>query len=147
MVYPGETDLSLTTLEKLKGRDTVSKQYISDLTNVGDIKQAERDVLRDVLSQYPDGAKIPVAEFAEKVKIELLPLTVQSSEGGEPLYEQVTLPDNLRGNVANYVEHIYESPIKTSAGNVHFRDGTDNYFGHTRIEEMADDYMPGKKSR
>lgn len=38
----------------------------------------------------------------------------------------------------NYKENIYESPIKTSAGSVHFSGQTDNYFGHTRIEDMAD---------
>ena len=54
-------------------------------------------------------------------------------------YENISLPDDTRGNVANYTEHIYESPIKTSAGGIHFADtGSKNYFGHTRIEDMAD---------
>lgn len=151
LIYQGETDLTLKTLEKLKGRDTVSKQYISDLTNTGDLKQAERDVIRGVLSEYPDGAQIPVREFAEKAKSELLPLkrTTVGSDGkmieddaGLPMrdgsrYESISLPEEIRGNIRNYSEHIYESPIKTTAGSVHFTGSSDNYFGHTRVEDMA----------
>lgn len=63
--------------------------------------------------------------------------------GRAPKYENIALPDELRGNVKNYKENIYQSPIKTSAGDVHFSGGgadsnVPNYFGHTRIEDMAD---------
>lgn len=148
LMYEGEVDLSTKLLEKLRGRDTISKQFISDITNSGDIKQVERDIFRNILAQYPDGAQIPVSEFTEKVKAELLPLTIRESVdiSNEPRgdytqrgrYEFVTLPSEIRGDVANYVEHIYESPVKTSAGNIHFDGMTENYFGHTRIEDMAD---------
>ena len=53
---------------------------------------------------------------------------------GSTQYESITLPDELRGNVANYDEHVYRSPIKTSAGDIHFtsaRDPIDNYFAHS----------------
>ena len=37
----------------------------------------------------------------------------------------------------NYSEHIYNSPIKTSAGETHFSGGDfPNYFAHTRIEDL-----------
>lgn len=50
--FEGFSDLSLTTLEKeLKGRTTVSKQFIQDLTNKPELKQPERDVLRKVLAE------------------------------------------------------------------------------------------------
>jgi hypothetical protein len=49
----------------------------------------------------------------------------------------VNLPDALRGPVADYRENIYSSPIKTSAGDVHFGgEGVDNYFAHTRVEDL-----------
>lgn len=151
LTYEGESDLSTKLLEKLKGRDFVSKQFISDLTNSGDLKQVERDLFRDILAQYPDGAQIPVKQFAEDVKIELLPLEVKTSygkiSGGETgegdkfsaKYEYVNLPTELRGEVSDYREHIYNSPVKTSAGGIHFKNKTENYFGHTRIEDMSDD--------
>ena len=153
-------NLSTKILEDLKGKTTVSKQYILDATNRGELKQIERDITREVLDTMPSD-KIDVKEFADKVKAELLPLRVKTTSNPkgsdakyfreqtrgdaqyagarmQPRYEMVNLPDELRGNVKNYRENIYESPIKTSAGDVHFGGKTDNYFGHTRIEDMAD---------
>lgn len=133
LIYQGQTDLTLKTLEKLKGRSTVSKQFIMDLTNSGDIKQVERDIIRDVLREYTDG-QIPVQEFADKITVELLPLKINTDVGTR--YEFVALPSELIGNVANYEEHVYESPINTSAG--HSGHNTGKYFGHTRVEDMDD---------
>lgn len=65
--------------------------------------------------------------------------TFADMSSGSAKYESVSLPDSTRGNIKNYFEHIYESPIKTSAGDTHFAGRTKNYFGHTRIEDMADD--------
>ncbi len=144
--YHGEKNLTLNTLQDLKGRSTVSKQYILDATNRPDIRQAERDVIRETLKDYGD--TIPVKEFAGKVATQLLPLK-RNVGGGR--YEGVTLPEELRGSVANYSDHVYSSPIKTSAGDVHFAQdyapvhgadqataGAKNYFAHTRVEDMAD---------
>lgn len=140
-------NLSTKILEDLKGKTTVSKQYILDATNRGELKQIERDITREVLDTMPSD-KIDVKEFADKVKTELLPLKVR--EGGSsamkstsdykynPRYENISLPDELRGKVKNYKENVYQSPIDTSAGSVHFGSDTKNYFGHTRIEDMAD---------
>lgn len=57
--------------------------------------------------------------------------------GGQK-YENTVLTADIRGNVKDYKENVYESPIKTSAGNAHFPQST-NYFGHTRVEDMADE--------
>ena len=158
--YQETGNLTTKILKDLEGKTTVSKQYILDATNRGELKQVERDITRQVLDTMPDGP-INVKEFADKVKAELLPLRVKTTSNPkgsdakyfreqtrgdaqyagarmQPRYEMVNLPDELRGNVKNYRENIYESPIKTSAGDVHFGGKTDNYFGHTRIEDMAD---------
>lgn len=142
--FQGYQDLSTTVLNKLEGRTTVSKQFISDLTNSPELKQAERDVVRSVLESYPDNKAIPIQEFADKVKAELLPLergtTANDDEGIPTQYEHVALPSDLRGPIANYTEHVYESPVPTSAGGTHFdKDVYPNYFGHTRVEDL-----PGK---
>lgn len=148
-----EVGLTTKILEDLKGRETVSKQYILDATNRGDIKQQERDIIRQALES--EGDKVNVPDFTKKVQVELLPLTTETISN-KPIptsgraysnrstrYENITLPSELRGKVANYSENIYQSPIRTSAGDVHFgRTGAQpeapNYFGHTRIEDMAD---------
>lgn len=136
-VFNNKGDLTLKTLTKLQGRSTVSKQFIEDLTNSGDIKQPERDLIRAMLETEPETVNVP--QFAQRVKDELLPLkrVDQSRRGGVKDYENIALPSELRGNVANYSENIYNSPIKTSAGQIHFPRGTDYYFGHTRIEDMS----------
>lgn len=36
------------------------------------------------------------------------------------MYEQVVLSDDIRGDVQDYSENVYESPIKVNAGKVHF---------------------------
>ena len=151
--YQGETKLTTKILEKLKGKTTTSKQEILDFTNAGDIKQAERDLFRRLLAE--EGDKVNVTEFANKVKTELLPLKTIGTDkkagylsGRAPKYENISLPDELRGPVANYQERIYESPIKTSAGDVHFSGGganssVPNYFAHTRIEDLPTGYKMG----
>lgn len=157
--FTGFKDLTTKVLERLKGKSVTSKQEILDFTNMPELKQTERDLIRNVVEGYKE-AKIPVQDFAEKVQDNLLKLkritprynTKEeakifgvSEEAAEMYnaparYENVVLPDNLRGNVSDYSEVIYNSPIKTSAGQVHFNNdfGSENYFGHTRIEDMAD---------
>lgn len=145
--YKGESDLTTKILKDLEGKTTVSKQYILDATNRGELKQVERDLIRDMVQG--EGDTINVSDFAKKVKAELLPLKVESKSfakkgvdgmytSGSTRYESITLPDDIRGKVSNYKENIYESPIATSAGETHFPGKAKNYFGHTRIEDMAD---------
>lgn len=143
--YKETGKLTTKILKDLEGKTTVSKQYILDATNRGELKQVERDLIRQALEK--EGATVNVADFAKKVKAELLPLKVKSTKnvgemksayGSGLKYENIALPSEVRGKVKNYDEHIYESPIKTSAGSTHFENETDNYFGHTRIEDMAD---------
>ncbi len=130
-------DISTKLLGKLERRTTVSKQFIEDLTNSPDLKQPEKDLFRSLLKE--EGDKINVTDFANKVKSELLPLTTNkaTNASGSGRYESITLPDELRGPIANYEERIYQSPIKTSAGSVHFDTNyNDGYFAHSRVEDL-----------
>lgn len=134
--YEGEKDLTTQTLNKLKGRSSVSKTFIENLTNQPDLKQVEREVIREKLKDYPDGSQVPVAEFANKVKAELLPLRRRSAGDA---YEPVTLPPDIRGDIDKYESHVYNSNIPTSAGKIHFgefNEPSKNYFGHTRTEDI-----------
>ena len=134
-----QTGVSTVLLEKLGERKTVSKQFISDLTNAPDMRQIEREIIREALDEMPEG-KIDVQEFKSKVQTQLVPLKtkVQSGTGKQVGYESITLQPNIRGQVKDYAEHIYESPVKTKAGEIHFPGETDKYFAHARIENMAD---------
>lgn len=134
--YKETGDLTTKILKDLEGKTTVSKQYILDATNRGEVKQVERELIRNILEREP--ATVNVSDFADKVKAELLPLEPSTLRDGR--YENITLPEELRGKIAEYQERIYSSPIKTSAGDVHYSGDypNANYFGHTRIEDMAD---------
>ena len=134
-VFGGFKDITLDTLEKLKGRTKVSKQFISDLTNRPEIRQAERDAIRNALSDEADVVDVPL--FANKIKTELLPLKRTVAGTGYGRYENISLPKESRGPVSGYSEHVYKSPIETSAGETHFAGmGADKYFAHSRIEDL-----------
>lgn len=139
-VFQGFKDLSTKILEKLKGRSDVSKQFILDLTKVADLKQVEKDVINGVLEHHPE--KVNIQGFADKVKQELLPLNISRPKilgvDRKLRYEGISLPADIKGNISKYDEHIWESPVKTSAGGTHFSGFSDNYFGHTRVEDLAD---------
>ncbi|MEK6829238.1 MAG: hypothetical protein AABY15_03860, partial [Nanoarchaeota archaeon] len=148
-IFKGFKDLTTKILERLKGKTITSKQEILDFTNMPELKQAERDLIRNVLNDYEVkgvgkefftgrefNKKIPVQEFANKVKMELLPLKRGKAVFG---HESVSLPPEIRGNVANYSEHVWESPIRVNLKNVPHGELTQNpnYFAHTRIEDLA----------
>lgn len=198
--FEGATNYTTKVLDALKGKTSVSRQFIEDLLRKPDIKEAERTLVNKVLRETPEG-KVDVARFAEAVEDEVLPLSTPSNtdamnskeailqrinragyefeedmdgggyllRDGEPTdydelpdairndldtlaggadnyqdamrpftsrYESINLPEEQRGPVAIYREKIYESPIKTSAGGTHFGSATQNYFGHTRIEDL-----------
>ena len=190
-VFKGFKDITTKVLNRLKGRSVVSAQFITDLSRMADVKQAERQVVSDalvnVISRFTNSKeigslsgqlvaltddlankritqeafdndslviwekikeisvneKIPVKAFADAVKTELLPLVLENtklnSNGSRTpleLHQNVVLPNNLRGPVADYNENVYTSPIKNSAGEIHFPGVTGNYFAHTRIENL-----------
>lgn len=147
-----KSELTTKLLKDIDGKAFVSKQYLLDATNRPELKQVEKDLIRDLLET--EGDKIDVPAFTQKVEAELLPLKVKVHGGDmtkkndriSTRYENISLPNELKGNVKNYGEHIYESPIKTSVANVHFPESTDGYFGHTRVEDMAPEWVVGNTS-
>lgn len=148
--FQGFQTLTTKLLERLTGKTVVSKQFIQDLTNNPDLKQAERELVRKVLEEE-EGDTVNVNDFANRVQSELLPLE-SSDLDAIPRYEGITLPDELRGPVANYEERVYQSPIKTTAGDVHFRDESgevgspEGYFAHSRIEDLPVGGNPVKEA-
>ena len=146
--FKGFEDITTKVLDRLKGKSIASKQQILDFTNMPELKQAERDLIRNTVNDFGD--KIPVQDFANRVKLELLPLKVGKTSKA---YESTTLPDELRGPIANYERVTYESPIKTSAGKIHPELGkSDNYFAHVGREDLPTeghytDWSTGKATK
>lgn len=134
VAYQRVAEITTKVLNKLGDREFVSAQFISDLTNAPDLKQPERDLLRKMLkeSDLVGKTKVNVPEFKTKIRAELLPLYVKETAR----WEGITLPDETRGEIGKYTEHIYQSPIETPAGEIHFSGEIENYFAHTRIEDL-----------
>jgi len=148
--FKGAKKLTTKVLEELKGKTIVSKRFIFDQLNREGIKQAEKDIIIRLLQEYPEGKKVPVKEFAEKVEMELLPLKV--GDAGmevhglpgkiEYRYPTYVLPEEKRGmEEYNYLivyrEIIYQSPIKNNASEIHWMGDFPNYFAHVRYENIA----------
>lgn len=137
--FGGFDDLTTTTLNNLKGTRAVQKRHIENLVKMPQIKQAEKDILNKVLAEY-EGEIIPVQEFADKVKTYLLPLN--RGKNSYSRWESIHMDENLRGDVRNYSENIYESPLKTQGAVHHFsEDDFPNYFAHTRTEDVDSGYI------
>ena len=137
--FKGFRDVTTPVIDALKGREKVSRQFVEDTIRQQGMKKADIEAAQRVLREYPAGQEIPVKEFAAKLKSETLPL--DSSKVWGQRYKYVGLPKDLRGDAKNYQEVIYQSPIKTGAGRVHFPENFDettpeNYFAHTRTEDM-----------
>ena len=148
-VFEGFTDLSTHVLEKLKGFGNVSEKFIIDTMqnvkgNIG-LKQPEQNIYTNALFDTVENGKVNAKLFADRVKQDLLPLKRDTNK--DPGYEGISLPSNLRGDVAEYSEHVYNSPIKVSAGNIHPGLGKNpGYFGHIRVEDL-DGYEKGDTVR
>lgn len=116
--------------ELLPLKTTSSKNVQAKLADMGITHEQDMDGQGYFIDK--NGDYLEYDELPQKAK------DVLSNYSGAK-YENIALPSELRGNVKNYSENVYQSPIKTSAGNVHFSDlaNNDNYFGHTRIEDMG----------
>ena len=86
-VFAGFKDLTTKVLERLKGKSIVSKQFISDLTSMPELKQAERDLIRNIVGDFDK--EVPVQDFANRVKTELLPLKISKPKIN---YEEQIMP-------------------------------------------------------
>ena len=153
--------LTTRVLENVRGRETVSRQFIEDELKRPGVTAAEVRVIRGILDEMPEG-KIIVGEFMEKVRGQLLPLTkddaaydfrtrqhLPTATERVVQWPQQHLSDSVRGKYTHYGEIIYESPINTTSISTHFnRFATEypGYFGHVRYDIMAPSYHPSGKA-
>lgn len=135
--FEGFDDVTTKMLDTLKGKVLVNPQVIKQELARPNYKKPEKDIIQSVLDEFEGSAgKISVKDFAGKVKKKLLPLTPKETSGR---WNDYTL-GNKTGEDVNYNEIVYESPIKTKAGDVHFNQSEHpGYFGHVRAEDLLGD--------
>ncbi len=150
-VFKGLEDLSTRLLEKFRGMpEEITPQQFNEVINRASkegIKKVDLDLVKDSIKEI-DG-KINLTDLSKRVQTQFVPLT--PTQVKNPRWSNVG--EDFIGD-GKYGEIVYESPIKTSAGNVHFSsspasypsDGKlgakaqeyPNYFSHIRYEDLAD---------
>jgi len=144
-IFQGLKNLSTKLLEKFRGMpEQITEQQFAEILNrtkKEGIKLADESLITKSLVK--ENGKINLAKTAMKVEEQLVPLTPTPVKS--PRWSNIG--EDFIGD-GKYGEIVYQSPIKTSAGDVHFqwnstREGKrgeafPNYFSHIRYEDMAD---------
>src|SRR3990167_1296644 len=152
--FKGLKGLSTKLLEKFRGMsDNITEQEFNTVLNrtrKEGLKQADEQIVQSSLVK--ENGMINLSKTANKVEEQLVPLT--PTQVKSPRWSNVG--QDFIGD-GKYGEIVYQSPIKTSAGDVHFGYGYEsyeedtseyigrgvkesfpNYFSHVRYEDMAD---------
>ena len=128
--FMGFDDLTTKVLNSLKGQSEVAKEDIQRSLNQPAIKQGEKDLIGEILREYPD--KVPVVDFANNVKAQLIPL-----QGKEVTILSHFTPSIFKKESDKSFEIVFESPIKTFGNLTHYGSkNLPNYFSHARIEDL-----------
>src|SRR3990167_8631355 len=169
-LFSGLRGLSTKLLESFRGLpEEITQQQFNEVVNRATkkgIRKADLDLVREAMErQIPSiqknvakelgsspellkfqqqGTKINLTKLAKDVETQLVPLTPTPVKS--PRWSNVG--KDYIGD-GKYGEIVYQSPIKTRAGDVHYRHvlGREynksnppfpNYFSHVRYEDMAD---------
>lgn len=128
--------VTFTTIERIKGRKSVSRQFIADQLNRPDIKLVERQVLLDVLNTF-EGDTVSVDDFIRKAELHMMPLTPDVKT---PYFKSVHLPDTSLAT--NYEELVYQSPVKIDTTLLPSHGPLtqdDHYFAHVRRDVVDEE--------
>jgi len=151
-IFKGLKNLSTKLLEKFRGMpDEITEQEFRTVLNRAEkegIRQADRDLIIGLAKPNTQG-KINLTQLAKEAEIQLVPLTATPVKN--PRWSNIG--EEFIGD-GKYGEIVYQSPIRTSAGDVHFPAKSNlfmggyeetgkglnfpNYFSHVRYEDMAD---------
>jgi len=138
--------LTIKSLDRILStakKSEITAETVENIIKQGDIKQAEKDVVSKALAELrTEAGTVNVRDLADAVNSRLLPLNPTQVMGEWLQYENITLPPKLRGNVEQYSERLFVSPVPVAAGGIHFTNlppgVRDGYFAHSRIEDLPD---------
>ena len=144
-IFQGLSNLSTKLLEKFKGMlNEITEQQFREVLNRVEkegIKKVEKDLIVSLAeTQLKEKGKINLTQLAKDIEEQLLPLT--PTEVKSPRWSNIG--EDFIGD-GKYGEIVYQSPIKTSAGDVHFmKRGTGNIEELTRVERQRLDVLVQK---
>lgn len=137
-------ELTSNLVEALRGKEYVSKQFVEDAMKMQGVKEYEKGIAGELLKNSGDQVYAP--QFIKDMQQEFLPLR---RDAGPSRYKGINLPREKQ-EPSIYGESVYQSPIKTSAGETHFPSNIVNddvgdpevqsypkYFAHTRHQDLV----------
>ena len=144
-IFGGLKNLSTKLLERFKGMpEEITEQQFNEVVNrtrKEGVKKADEETLMSSLVK--ENGKINLTKTSQNVEKQLVTLTPTPVKS--PRWSNVGADYIGDGN---YGEVVYQSPIKTSAGSIHYFPRTagggrgasefPNYFSHVRFEDLSD---------
>ena len=143
--FKGLANLSTKLIERFKGMlEEITPQQFNEVVNKAKkegLRKADTDLIE--LATTNTQGKINLTDWSKKVETQLVPLTPTPVKS--PRWSNIGA--DFIGD-GKYGEIVYQSPIKTSAGDVHFearglhtfpdQQRFPTYFSHVRYEDMTD---------
>ena len=144
--FKGLKNLSTKLIEKFRGMpNIISRQRFNEVLNRAKkegLKEADENLIKGIVEKQGD--QINLTAVANEAQAQLVPL--KPTQVKTPRWSGVG--EDFIGD-GKYQEIVYESPIKTSAGDVHYgygapvrsrtdvRESFPNYFSHVRYEDKG----------
>lgn len=136
--YQGPKEYTSKLLEDLTGKTTIATQYVKDFLNRADVKQAEKNVINEVLQQYEWMKKVNVAAFWSALEKRLFKIKANMWYDDYSGYgDSASIFDN-NPDVTNYEydEAVYTMPYSPANNSSHYRNVKD-YFWHVRQYDVV----------
>ena len=132
---------------KSTGKETLTLSEIKGVANKGGYSKADTNLILSTAERQ--GAKVSIAQLEKEIAPQLIPLKASAVPANQSALSRYGVGEDFVDNPAGYKEIVWESPIKTSAGDVHYSPGKFNasdekamssnfpkYFSHTRFESL-----------
>lgn len=126
---------ALTTkiLSRLPNKSELKPETIQQELNRPDVREAEKNIIKDVLKGFDTSKPIPAKEFLDSVRQELLPLNIVETDKYAD-YDQRDLKEDY--GVA--MTYLLEAPFATGVSKHGWDQSTKGYFSHFRATMDAD---------
>lgn len=121
-------------IQRLTKKPVVSRQFLTDLAKKQGYKQAEIRVLEQALDEIP-GEKISTFQLNQKMNAGLVELGTKNTQ---TYADYNYLRDEVGYALDNNYTRLYTAPFKTNPRFHHFSNEVDNYFAHSRVEDIGD---------
>ena len=138
-LFTGTKDLSTRLLEEFRGLPASIKtgrfNEIINKAKKSGIKQADEDLVR--ASAVIENGKVNLTKTGQKIEEQLVPLTPTKVQ--TPRHQGVGSQFMQEGE---YVETVFQSPVKNTAGEKHYR----GRFANTELEDVNGNVVRGAKT-